>query len=577
QPLRAQPVPVQPLHAQPTPIQPLQPQRSQPAQPIPAQPIPVQPNPARPLPVNPAQQQVAPQPIPVQRQGVPQPIRPNGGPVPIPAHQGYGATGPVPIKAEAGNLTIREENYDDDEMNEKPPVALKQAPPWLISTIVHTVMIVVLGLCTFLLNSGKPPIELVSVIIAEEEGEQLEDDTFEALIPDPITDPEEAVFAEDLIPVEDPLAAPLDIQELVFDPTSSASDIPAPTVGLALSGREAGMKKALLSAYGGNATTEQAVTDGLEWLKRNQKTDGSWSLLGPYSYPAIGEENRSAATAMALLAYQGAGNTHLKGQFKTQVAKGWKFLLTQQDADGNFYHEGGHHDRLYTQAQCTIALCELYGMTKDSKFRAPAQKSLDYCHMAQSPVLGGWRYTPKEDSDMSVTGWFMMALQSGMMAGLEVSSPNLDKINTFLDSVTGDGGIHYGYKPGRGPTPTMTAEGLLSRQYLGWQHDDARLIEGVAYLNSNPIDYVGDENVYYWYYATQVTHHMGGDSWKRWNAVMKVEVPKHQVKSGAEKGSWDPSNDRWAASRGGRLFSTCLSVYMLEVYYRHLPIYKHQF
>jgi hypothetical protein len=475
-------------------------------------------------------------------------------------------------------MAVREESdYDDedDEMNEKPPAALKQAPPWLISTIIHTILIVVLGLCTFLMNSGKPPIELEAVIIAEEEGEQLEDDTFDALVPEPV-DPEDAVFAEDLIPVEDPLAAPLNVEQMVLDPTSATSDIVAPTVGMALSGREAGMKKALLAAYGGNATTEQAVTDGLEWLKRNQRTDGSWSLLGSYTNGAIGEENRSAATAMALLAYQGAGNTHLKGQFKTQVKKGWDFLLKQQDADGNFFHEGSHHDRLYCQAQCTIALCELYGMTKDSKFRGPAQKALDYAHNAQSPSLGGWRYVPKEDSDMSVTGWFMMALQSGMMAGLEVSSPKLDKINTFLDSVTNDGGIHYGYKPGRGPTPTMTAEGLLSRQYLGWTRDDARLIEGVAYLGANPIDYVGDENVYYWYYATQVTHHMGGDAWKRWNAVMKVELPKHQVKSGKEKGSWDPTNDRWGASRGGRLFTTCLSVYMLEVYYRHLPIYKHQ-
>ena len=32
-------------------------------------------------------------------------------------------------------------------------------------------------------------------------------------------------------------------------------------------------------------------------------------------------------------------------------------------------------------------------------------------------------------------------------------------------------------------------------------------------------------------------------------------------------------SDRWAPN-GGRLFVTSLSIYMLETYYRHLPIYK---
>jgi hypothetical protein len=32
--------------------------------------------------------------------------------------------------------------------------------------------------------------------------------------------------------------------------------------------------------------------------------------------------------------------------------------------------------------------------------------------------------------------------------------------------------------------------------------------------------------------------------------------------------------DRWSnLGQGMRLYTTCLSLYMLEVYYRHLPIY----
>ena len=32
--------------------------------------------------------------------------------------------------------------------------------------------------------------------------------------------------------------------------------------------------------------------------------------------------------------------------------------------------------------------------------------------------------------------------------------------------------------------------------------------------------------------------------------------------------------DQWG-QHGGRLYTTCLSIYMLEVYYRHLPIYNY--
>jgi hypothetical protein len=54
---------------------------------------------------------------------------------------------------------------------------------------------------------------------------------------------------------------------------------------------------------------------------------------------------------------------------------------------------------------------------------------------------------------------------------------------------------------------------------------------------------------------------------------MRQALPDNQIKTGNDKGSWPSSNDRWGA-KGGRLYVTCLSIYMLEVYYRHLPIYK---
>ena len=38
-------------------------------------------------------------------------------------------------------------------------------------------------------------------------------------------------------------------------------------------------------------------------------------------------------------------------------------------------------------------------------------------------------------------------------------------------------------------------------------------------------------------------------------------------------GSWPPDNDQTGRG-GGRLACTCLSLLTLEVYYRHLPLYR---
>jgi hypothetical protein len=312
------------------------------------------------------------------------------------------------------------------------------------------------------------------------------------------------------------------------------------------------------------------------WLKKNQQKDGSWSLKGPFNNEniTIFNDNKVGATAMALLAFQGAGQTHLTGEHKAVVENGWKALKAMQNADGAFECDTSPHYRLYAHAQATIAACEIYGMTKDEQFKPIAQKAIDYALFAQAPE-GGWRYEPKQDSDTSVTGWYVMAMQSGMMAGLLVPSIQVTNIDKFLDSVQENGGSHYGYRPGMPHSLPMTAEGLLSRMYLGWKHDDPRLIAGMDYVCNHTISY-DDRNVYYWYYATQAAHHMGGHHWKKWNQVMIQTVPKAQIKSGAEAGSWSPSGDEWSVRGGGRLLTTCMSIYMLEAYYRHMPLYKHR-
>jgi hypothetical protein len=453
---------------------------------------------------------------------------------------------------------------------------LRDSPPWLISAIVHMMMMIVFGL--MIVQAKQKEDLLLDAGYAEDFGDpSLEDfapshESFEV---------EENVLTADNLPmVEDPLAMP-SITEVAASAVMPTGPVTVPTaIGMALTGREPGMKEALLKSSGGTGKTENAVALGLGWLERQQHRSGLWSLKGKYSNGSR-SENVEAATAMALLAFQGAGYTptgDTQDPFTRVVRKAWEALLARMDENGRFYHDGQPRThRLYTQAQCTIALCELFAMTGDAQYFDAAQKAVDHCVEIQTPG-GGWRYEPGEAGDMSVTGWFVMALQSARMAGIEVPSPVFEQIEAFLDSVQRadpdgyDVGSRYAYRPGDGATLTLSAEGLLCRQYLGWSRDDPRLVAGVEYLLAN-LPEPQKHNVYYWYYATQVLHHMEGKPWQAWNDVMRELLPETQIKRGRERGSWDPRGDRWG-SDGGRLYVTCLSICTLEVYYRHLPLYR---
>lgn len=442
--------------------------------------------------------------------------------------------------------------------------ALRESPAVLVSLIFHMIIFLVLALISMPIVGDTPLImQLLASSNADNNLESLDDLELESF--DNATD---NAVSYDTAPTQVlPAAASVaESSKSVFD----ASPLNAPSIKNALRGREARSKEVLLLAYGGNDQTEASVREALLWLKRQQKNDGTWSLTGPYTDGGV-EENRAAATAMALLAFQGAGNTHLDGLYKTVVENGTGALLRMQDSEGNFFREGPGHHRLYTQAQATIAICELFGMTGDEELRVPCERAIEYAVRIQSSE-GGWRYEPGRDSDTSVTGWFVMALQSARMAGLQVPQNTLDRVGRFLNTVSKNGGSRYSYVPDRGPSPSMTAEGLLCRQYLGWSQQDPRLNDGVDYLLNNTISFERPD-AYYWYYATQVTHHMGGEPWAKWNAVMRDALPANQVPTGRNKGSWDPGADRHGQS-AGRLYMTCLCVYMLEVYYRHLPIYQ---
>ncbi|MEX1097314.1 MAG: hypothetical protein WED34_14810 [Planctomycetales bacterium] len=349
-------------------------------------------------------------------------------------------------------------------------------------------------------------------------------------------------------------------------------------------------RKLFLEKAGGDDETVEAVRRGLEWLAEHQNEDGSWSLHAFHKNCAGKHENcthagseqsDTAATGFALLPFLTEGHTHRDGPYKDTVARGVGWLIEHQKDNGDLFVPGNSQNWMYSHAVGAIALCEAYAMSRGEndgdveKYRRAAQKSLDFIAAAQHKTTGGWRYHPGDDGDTSVVGWQVMALWFGRKAGLDVSDDTLEKVHTWLRHVEHNqpvGGL-FSYQRGRAPTPAMTSEALLSLQFIGADRDDPRLIAGADYLLKHLPDKNQHDTSYSWYYATQVLYHMSGDYWETWNPRMKELLKETQTIDGRMKGTWTPI-DQWE-QRGGRIFSTAMKLLILQVYYRHQPLYGH--
>ena len=450
-----------------------------------------------------------------------------------------------------------------------------------MSAVVHMLVLIALGLLYVAHTANKSPeIEIVANNWADQFGDPLSHDPIDNRS---LLEPEGKILSIHPGPaVDDPYSAPSMPEIRPLPGIAGAGGVHAPGIGNNLLGRDIGSRRANLTAGGGNEITEDAVQNALRWLVRQQQGDGSWSLSGPFDGGARTEE-RAGATAMALLALQGNGNTHRVGTYRDQVRKGKDFLISRQLPNGTWRVESLHHS-MYVHGQCTIALCELYAMTGDSSLRLPAEKAVKFCLDSQSRQ-GGWRYDPSGPGRRRFgdrLGGDGPAKRQDRQAGSAPAGLRPDRQVPRLGQRRGGQPLRLPGRTGRdvaghdrrgAAVPGMAR--LAARQQAP---QERRRIPGLV-REPPPLAALGrpqeprPRRLTIWYYATQALHHYGGPPWYRWNNVIRDILPKGQVKSGPEAGSWDPRGDKWGPS-GGRLYVTCLSTCILEVYYRHLPIYK---
>jgi len=487
-----------------------------------------------------------------------------------------------------------------DEANPQRHFILFQAlPAWVISLLVHMLVLLVLGLL-----SVADPVQIVNVLSAShsgEEGPEIEEFTISALDlgdiaqaeepAEPVVDLPERFDVSEPLSVDVPMemaAVPIDMTDLVTEMAPSAATLQSLSSlrSQSFDSRSDSMKKKLLRQYGGSASSEAAVAKALKWIAKHQMPNGAWTfqhnVVRRDSGGDPGDPQRArafnAATALALLPFLGAGQTHMTGEYKDTVRRGLLFLVANGKPKViggmptlDFSEAGGS---LYSHGLVTILLTEAFAMTEDPALLGPAQAALNFSFYAQN-ADGGWRYSPRSlDSDTSVTGWYVMAMKSGYMAHLTVPPLAVRGSVAFLDRVQIENGAQYRYTERvTDERPGCTAIGLLCRMYTGWDKHHSSIKSGVEYLGKVGVD---KTDIYYNYYAAQVLRHHGGPEWDKFNVELRDWLVAEQNDSGGAAGSWHFPNSKSHRGplEGGRLCSTAFATMILEVYYRHMPIYS---
>jgi len=334
-----------------------------------------------------------------------------------------------------------------------------------------------------------------------------------------------------------------------------------------------------LQENGGTEKCEDAVVNGLDWLKKTQAKDGSW-----------GGGNKSAMTGFALLAFLGHCETPLSENYGDTVLRGITYLVDLgMKNNGKLVAKGGENNKHwpYEHAIATYALGESTTFCKQLKITVPnlpevTQKAGQYI-IDNQHKSGGWDYGYSEDSqrggDLSVTGWHIQALKACHHTGLDFRNmrPCIQKALAYTEArQNAAGGFGYSGTRGNGGFgyDTLTGVGVLSFQM--WNKGSSSAVrKGAKYIEKHTkFDYNGSWcDLYAHYYESQAMMNRGGTQWKKYNAIFRDQVLDNQNADGS-----------WKAPGGGKKvnavaakfvqdvhYRTCLNILMLEVYYRFLP------
>jgi hypothetical protein len=315
----------------------------------------------------------------------------------------------------------------------------------------------------------------------------------------------------------------------------------------------------------------EAATDaGLQWLAKAQEADGHWDSA---KHGAKAPDD-IAVTAVALLAFLDPGHSAKDGKYADTVRRAGEWLVAQQKPDGGIRKDAAGKTGP-AHALAGQALAELYGTTRNQATGAAAQKAADYSVKTYQVPYSGWGNEPGKDANLAATLWFVMQLKSAKIAGNKVDGAGFQGAMVLLDKVSDRQG-RCGPEPGMANTPTMTAAGMICRQFMGTPSRDPAVRGAADYLlvslpaweppkeeakGGNAWASDGMSVTYFWY-GSLAMFCVGDKHWREWSAKLLPLMLEKQTQEGEAKGSWEPLGppDRLC----GRVWATAMGTQVLE-------------
>lgn len=315
-------------------------------------------------------------------------------------------------------------------------------------------------------------------------------------------------------------------------------------------------------------SVDQAITKALEFISAQQHADGYWKT------EAWGES--TAITALGVMAFLAAGYIPGEGKYGEQIVKGVQWVISQQQANGMLILKTQSHGPMYDHGICSLMLAEVCGMMEAAD-AVPVRRALEKAIrlILESQAVekfdrhqGGWRYQiDSRDSDLSVTGWQVLALRAAKDIGCDVPAEAIDAAIHYVKMCSDRKQNGFAYQPGNSPTPTLTGCGITCLEVCGEHHSEEALA-GARWLQTHPLV----EQSPYFYYGVYYTgvglFKIGGDTaTKNYDHLTGILLKIQQ-----EDGSWVP---RYGSEKqAGKIYTTSLAVLSLAVEYRYLPIYQ---
>jgi hypothetical protein len=312
---------------------------------------------------------------------------------------------------------------------------------------------------------------------------------------------------------------------------------------------------------------DDRIDRALAYLHQSQEKDGSWK--------AGGHGKNAAISGLAVMAFLSAGHVPGEGKYGETIEKGVNAVLEMQQSNGLLGTNSGHV--MYHHGICTLMLAEVVGMTDGElakKVKPGLEKAVQVILKAQrtnAPHRGGWRYStdPNSDSDISVTGWQVMALRAAKNVGCDVPPEAIERAVKYIKGcfAPSAGGFSYMARFNNA-TAACTGTSILCLEICGKDtHHADESLKGGSYLLKYPPRW-GEVHFYYSvYYGSQAMFQLGGNYWTAYREKLHDSLLTNQ----RDNGSWQGGD---SDSGYGPAYGTSMAVLALTVEYRFLPIYQ---